>query len=104
MPKGSRGIDGAGSAAQAAVRGRASRPARASDAATKRRFIENSATREHFDTLLVRRYRDVKRAGFTFLRAGRDGHTRCCYSLSPNKAANRFSPVRVKLTTRLPGV
>ena len=26
------------------------------------------------------------------------------YSLSPNSAANRFSPLRLKLTTRLPGV
>jgi uncharacterized membrane protein YdfJ with MMPL/SSD domain len=35
---------------------------------------------------------------------GRDGHTALLLFAVPNKAANRFSPVRVKLTTRLPGV
>jgi hypothetical protein len=42
--------------------------------------------------------RQIRRSASTLCAVG------VCYSLSPNSAANRFSPVRLKLTTRLPGV
>ncbi len=69
---------------------------------TQQKFVASDAPEAEVTVLYGCDGSIGRRSGLTFSLSAAGSAAR--YSVSPNSAANRFSPLRVKLTTRLPGV